>query len=63
LSEYLDAARIAHGIGVSGSDMATADKSNDGHTSRQRRNDAAQAVLDHQTPLWSNIVLRGSVEK
>ena len=39
--------------------MATADKSDHTHARRQRRDDPTEAVLDHETLVWSNTVLGG----
>ena len=43
--------------------MAAADKPDDRYASRQCRYDAAQAVLDDQTPIGPNTLLLGGVEK
>ena len=61
--EYLDAPRVAHGIGMTRTTMAAANKPDHRHASRLPRSDTAQVVLDQETPLWLNTVLSGSEEK
>lgn len=48
---------------MSGAAMTAADEPDDRHASRPRRNDAAQAVLDHQTEFQPNAALLGGVEE
>ena len=48
--EYLDATRAAHSIGVTRTNVTTANKPHHGHSGGERRTNPAQTVFDHETP-------------